>query len=92
MGKMRQNIVIEPEVMNADQVCEYLGGNFGRNVVMELMSKNVIPTIQSGGRGLLLTRKKDVDEFIDYMFRKPINNKIIDTIPLKIIKDFGKSA
>jgi hypothetical protein len=91
-GTMRKDINIQPVLMNAEQVHSYLGGNIGINRIIALMKNNIIPTVNSGGKGLLLTRKQDVDEFIEYMFRKPINNKIIDTYPLKMNMEFAKNA
>jgi hypothetical protein len=90
MGKMRQNINIEPVLFNVAQVQAYLGGNIGKNAVIELMKRNVIPTVTAGAKRQLLTRKQDVDEFIDYMFKHPIKQGGLDTYPLKLIAEFGK--
>jgi hypothetical protein len=87
MGKMRQNINVEPVLFNAEQVQAYLGGNFGLNTITELMKSDTIPTVQSGSKRLLLTRKADVDEFVEYLFRKPVKNKSLDTYPTKLLKE-----
>lgn len=83
---MRQNSNVEPILFNAEQVRDYLGGNFGINAIKELMKNDVIPTVESGGKRLMLTRKEDVDEFVDYMFKHPIKNRFIDTYPIKLLK------
>lgn len=89
-GTMRQGVNVEPVLFNPEQVQAYLGGNIGINVVKDLMKNNVIPTVESGLKPLLLTRKQDVDEFIEYMFKHPIKNGGLDTYPKKLIKEFGK--
>lgn len=77
--------VPEIDVMNVKQVVHYLGGNFGTAQVTKLMRAGAIETIVKDGNCMLLTRKKYVDRYLEATFSMPIQNQIINTIPLNII-------
>jgi hypothetical protein len=67
------------ELMNVRQVHEFMGGNIGRDTIIKLMKSNVIPSVWLKNR--LVARRRDVERFLDNMFKKPLQNDIISIIP-----------
>lgn len=70
------------ELMNITQVSEYLGGNFGINQITKLMKSGTLETISKDATGMLLTRKKYVDRFLDVLFARPLVNEYLSSYPL----------
>ena len=75
-------------LMDVKAVHFALGGCIGFKAIYKLMNSDVLPSVKIGTKAKLVTRRKDVDRFIDAMFTRPIDNGIIETIPVKNILDF----
>lgn len=85
MGKKTTKLrkEIEPRLFNVDQTRAYLGHNIGRDLVIKLMKNNVIDTVETGGRDILLTTRDRLDDFIERMFATPIETENFNSMPLK---------
>jgi hypothetical protein len=67
------------ELMNVRQIQEFFGNNIGRDTIVKMLKNNIIPSVWLKNR--LVARRRDVERFLENMFRKPLQNEIISIIP-----------
>lgn len=79
-------------LMSARMVYDYLNGLFNLDQITALMKNNIIESCEKGGHRELITRRKTVDKFVNYIFDVGYRNEElnIDIMPRKRIVDFSK--
>jgi len=73
------------ELMNVRQIQEFFGNNIGRDTIVKMLKNNIIPSVWLKNR--LVARRRDVERFLDNMFKKPLQNDIIQIIPTGVTNE-----
>ncbi len=91
---MKQKIEIAPELLDTQQVYEYLGCNIGINTVYELMKYNIIESVELGEKRKYITRRSSVDFFINKLFKQPLKiaKPKLNTTPVSFYQEFAEKS
>jgi hypothetical protein len=74
-------ILLVPEILDVNQVWEYLGKNIGIKMVRKLMNDNVIISAYFSRK--LVAKKSSVDDFIETVFTSGYNIMEYPIVPIE---------
>lgn len=76
---------LDPEILDVNQVWEYLGKNIGIHMVRKLMNDNVILSAYLSRK--LVAKRSSVDEFVDNVFTTGYKIKEYPIVPVERFND-----